>query len=71
MDFTFSDLNAYSLQETTMTEGNGLTHWREGENLVIQVNPKIKVLFARNLILFFVCVNNLHWCVLFSFHNYS
>lgn len=45
MDFTFPDLDASSLKEKVMTEKNGLTQWKDGENLVIQVeNPMKEVL---------------------------
>ncbi|KAF4081798.1 hypothetical protein AMELA_G00165270, partial [Ameiurus melas] len=38
----FLDLDASSLKEKIMTEKNGLTQWKDGENLVVQVENPMK-----------------------------
>lgn len=43
----FLDMDASYLQEMVMTKENGLTQWRDGENLVIHVEiPMMEVLLG-------------------------
>lgn len=45
MDYISTDLDASSFQEKILTEGNGLTQWTDGENLIVQVEkPRMEVL---------------------------